>query len=356
MEMKEALKKLPRKPGIYLMKNSLGTIIYVGKAKDLKNRVSQYLHKNKDNSPKVNEMIAHIHSFEYITTDTELEALLLECKTIKELKPQYNRLLKNHKGYHYIKVSIHDKYPKISMVVLKENDDSLYLGPFSSEGSVEKTIEFARDYFAIRKCTSNHKVNLSECLNFHLGSCTGPCSGNVSQADYRKQINQAILFLEGNDAAPLKALHEKMNVASLNLDFERAANYRDQIRGIRHVLNKQKVIKVSKSGRNLIAVEKFEGSYSKMLLIKGNRLLHAELIDLTECNRTDFKKKLRTLIETFFKQLQKEKQDCFSQEDIDEAQIIYSYLRKKSSNINCVKIPSSRMDGINYEKITELLI
>lgn len=356
MEMKEALKKLPGTPGIYLMKNSLGAIIYVGKAKDLKSRVSQYFRINKDNSPKVNEMIAHIHSFDYITTDTELEALLLECKTIKELKPQYNRLLKNHKGYRYIKVSIQDKYPKISMAVLKGKDDSLYLGPFSSEGSVEKTIEFVRDYFAIRKCTSNHKVNLSECLNFHLGSCTGPCLGNVSQADYRKQINQAILFLEGNDAAPLKALHEKMNLASSNLDFERAANYRDQIRAIHHVLNKQKVIKVSRNGRNLIAVEKFEGSFCKLLLIKGNRLLYAELIDLSECKKTDFKIKLKTLIETFFKHLQKENQDCLGQEDIDEAQIIYSYLRKKSNNINCVEIPSSRIGGINYEKITELLI
>ncbi|MCX7922528.1 MAG: UvrB/UvrC motif-containing protein [Clostridia bacterium] len=357
MELKESLKQLPEQPGIYFMKNSLGTVIYVGKAKSLKSRVSQYFQKKRDNSPKVNEMIEHIYSIEYTTTDTELEAFLLECRTIKELQPKYNRQLKNYKGYTYIKISINDEYPKLSKVTQQKKDRSLYFGPFTSEGSVDNTIQFIKDYYPIRKCSRGALArNSSGCLNFHLGTCLGPCRGSDKQEEYRKQINNIVQFLEGNDNAPVKTLNAKMKSAANNLEFEKAAQYRDQIRGIRHVLNKQRIIKVSRYGRNILAAERFDEGSIKLFLIKGNKLLYSELIRILEYTNVSLEEKLRSLVNAYFRACKKQEKGGLSQEEIDEAQIIYSYLKNKSNEIRSINIPSSRIDKINYRKIIEMLL
>jgi excinuclease ABC subunit C len=357
MELKESLKLLPKQPGIYFMKNSLGTVIYVGKAKNLKARVSQYFQKKKNNSPKINEMIEHIYSFEYTTTDTELEAFLMECRVIKDLKPKYNKLLKNYKGYKYIKLSIDQEYPKLSKVTRHKKDRALYFGPFTSEGSVDNTISFIKDYYLIRKCSSGALAkDSSGCLNFHLGTCMGPCRGNDIREEYRNHINNIVQFLEGNDSATVKYLNAKMNSAANNLDFEKAAQYRDQIRGIRHILNKQRIIKVSRYGRNILAVEKFGEVGVKLFFIKGNKLLHMELIHFSEYNNIILEEKLRNLIRDYFKAFKKDREDGLSQEDIDEAQIIHSYLKKKSNGILSINIPSSRIDEINYRTILEFIL
>lgn len=357
MELKESLKLLPKLPGIYFMKNSLGSVIYVGKAKNLKARVSQYFQKNKDNSPKISEMIEHIYSFEYITTDTELEAFLMECRTIKELKPKYNQLLKNYKGYMYIKLSINEEYPKFSKVAHHKKDGALYFGPFTSEGSVDNTIEFIQDYYPIRKCSSGALAkNSSGCLNFHLGTCIGPCRGNKIREEYRNHISNIVQFLEGNNSEPLKYLHTKMKSAANGLDFEKAAQYRDKIRSIRHVLNKQRIIKVSRYGRNILAVEKFGEVGVKLFLIKGNRLLHVELIQVKKFNNITLEIEIKNLLMSFFKTSQKDKEGGLSQEDIDEAQIIYSYLKNKRNGIMSFNIPASRIDVINYKKISEYIL
>ncbi|MCX7709698.1 MAG: GIY-YIG nuclease family protein [Clostridia bacterium] len=357
MELKESLKKLPEQPGIYFMKNSLGTIIYVGKAKNLKARVSQYFQKNRNNSPKIDEMIEHIDSFEVVTTDTELEAFLLECKTIKELKPKYNRQLKNFKGYKYIKISIQEDYPKVTMTAQQKKDRALYFGPFTSEGSVENTIQFIKDFYPIRKCSSGAlNSSSSGCLNFHLGKCLGPCRGMDIKESYGNQISIIIQFLQGKDYAPIKDLHAKMKAAANNLEFEKAAQFRDQIRGIRHVLNKQRIIKVSRYGRNILAAEKYGENGVKLFLIKGNKLLQVESIPTLEKDDAVLEEKLRNLVAGCLKPFKKEKEGGLSQEDVDEAQIIHSYLKNKNNGIRSVHIPASRMDTINYRRLIELLL
>lgn len=353
----QALKQLPEQPGIYFMKNSSGTVIYVGKAKNLKARVSQYFQKKKDNSPKVKEMIENIGSFEYITTDTELEAFLTECRTIRELKPKYNRQLKNYKGYMYIRLSCNEEYPKLSKVTRQKRDRAVYFGPFTSEGSVDGTIQFIKDHYPIRKCSSGVlKKNSSGCLNFHLGGCLGPCRGVGLREEYGKLVQRIIQFLEGNDKAPVRNLTAKMKSAADSMDFEKAAQYRDQLRGVRHVLNKQRLIKASGYGRNIIAAEKIEGNTVKLFFIKGNKLLHMETVKLNEYSSGILEEKLRNLTLSCFIPARKNVKVNLTQEEIDEAQIIHSYLKNKNNGIISFKIPASKAGEMNYKKIVEAVL
>lgn len=352
------IKQLPKQPGIYFMKNSQGTIIYVGKAKNLKTRVSQYFQKNKNHSPKITEMISQIDTFEYQTTDTELEAFLLECKTIKELKPRFNKLLKNYKGYKYLRITIEEDYPKISMTTQRKQDGALYFGPFTSENSVENCIDFIKDYYPIRKCSSRSSGNNSSgCLNFHLGNCLGPCLSSDIHKEYRDQINKIVSLLQGVDQYPLKDLNSKMKAAASNLEFEKAVKYREYLRGVRHVINKQKIIKISRYGRNIIAAEKYGDSTLKLFFIKGNKLLNMETVNLPEQNNETsihaLENKLRDIAITCFKKAKGNVEAGMSQQDIDEAQIIYSYLKNKNNGVLSFKIPISRIEHINYKKIIE---
>lgn len=351
MDIKEALKSIPKQPGIYIMKNSSDMVIYVGKAKNLKNRVSQYFRKNAHNSPKVNEMVEQIRSFEYITVDTELEAFLLECNYIKELQPRYNRLLKNPRGYQYIRISVNDTYPKISVVEQSKKDREQYFGPFTSKSSIENTLLFFKDYYSIRKCSGALRNNPSGCLNHQLGNCLGPCTGKDVREEYRNQIENIIRLLQGKDKKPIKDLKFKMEAAAENLEFEKAVQYREQLKGIRHILGKQRVIKISGYGRNVLAAEKFGGSKLRIFFIKGNRLLYTEVIDRSEITGELMEEKLRTLTASCFKTVKKGREYIFSQSEIDEAQIIYSYLKNKNNGILSINIPASRIDSYNYKNI-----
>ncbi len=351
MDLKEALKTLPKGPGIYKMKNASDIIIYVGKAKNLKNRVCQYFRKNAHNSPKVNEMVEQIQSFEYVTVDTELDAFLLECKTIKELQPRYNRLMKNNKGYQYIRVSVSDAYPKIIIVPQPKKDKELYFGPFTSKSSIENALQFFKDHYPIRKCNGAMKKNVSGCLNYHLENCLGPCTGNDVQVEYRNQIQNIIQLIKGKDNSSIKQLKAKMAAAAENLEFERAVQYREQLKGIRHILGKQRVIKISGYGRNVLAAEKFGENKMKLFFIKGNKLLHSEVMDMSFFKGEIPEEKLKGFITQFFKPVKRDAGYIFSQGEIDEAQIIYSYLRNKNNGIWSVNIPASRIDSYNYKNL-----
>lgn len=354
MELKESLKKLPRQPGIYLMKNSAGIVIYVGKARNLKARVSQYFQK-RNHPVKIIEMINQIDSFEYLTTDTELEAFLLECRTIRQLKPRYNKLLKNCEGYKYIRISINENYPGISEVSRKKEDDALYFGPFTSKSSVVHTIEFFKDYYHIRKCGSGIPDKKSACLNYYLGNCLGPCRGDDVQKEYREQIDSIVRLLQGINREPIKELNARMKSAAENLEFEKAVKYREQIKGVRHVINKQRVIKVSKYGRNILAVEKYSQEELKIFLIKGNKLLHAEKVNFQDCDDSVPEEKLKNLVNAYIKPAQKDREAGMNQEDIDEAQIIYSYLKKNKNGIMSFNIPASRINDYNYGRILDCM-
>lgn len=242
--LEQLIKNLPEKPGVYLMKDISGKVIYVGKAKILKNRVRQYFRGNIED-PKVKAMVSHVYEFEYLITDNEMEALILENNLIKEYKPQYNILLKDDKTYPYIKVT-KEAYPKIVKTRKVLKDGALYFGPYVNAFAINEFIVAINDVFLIRECNRNIEASIKRkerpCLNFYIKRCLGPCTGNVNNEDYQKELHGAIEVLKGNSATVTKYIQEKMIKASKELNFEEAAKYRDQIASLDNIAEKQKLV------------------------------------------------------------------------------------------------------------------
>ncbi|WP_125154015.1 excinuclease ABC subunit UvrC [Clostridium rectalis] len=239
------LKILPDKPGVYIMKNSLGEIIYVGKAKILKNRVRQYFQNSRNHSDKVRAMVLNIAEFEYIVTDSEIEALILECNLIKKYRPRYNILLKDDKGYPFIKITVNEEFPRVFITRNVIKDGSKYFGPYTNAGAVHETIELVKKIFPIRTCKKLIKEHLTKgrpCLNYHIGLCKAPCAGYVSKDEYKSIINYVIELLSGKDKNIIEKLKSEMKDASERLEFERAASLRDKILSINEITEKQKII------------------------------------------------------------------------------------------------------------------
>ena len=245
LDIQEQLKKLPGEPGVYLMKDENDKIIYVGKAISLKNRVRQYFQSSKNHSSKVKSMVKNIKSFEYIITDSELEALILECNLIKKYRPKYNVLLRDDKTYPYIKVTINEDYPRVLKVRKVLRDKAKYFGPYTNVEAVNDTLEVIRNIYPIRTCNVNIdraiKNNMRPCLNLHIKRCVGPCTGNVSKEEYNKMIEEIILFLSGKEEKLIEILKEKMNKCSMEFNFEEAAIYRDKILNLQEMMQKQKI-------------------------------------------------------------------------------------------------------------------
>ena len=244
-DIQEQLKKLPAEPGVYLMKDKDDKIIYVGKAISLKNRVRQYFQSSKNHSSKVKSMVKNINSFEYIITDSELEALILECNLIKKYRPKYNVLLRDDKTYPYIKVTVNEDYPRILKVRRVLKDKAKYFGPYTNVEAVNDTLEVIRNIYPIRTCSIDIdraiKNNIRPCLNFHIKKCVGPCTGNVSKEEYNKMIEEILLFLSGKEEKLIEILKEKMNKCSMEFNFEEAAIYRDKIINLQEMMQKQKI-------------------------------------------------------------------------------------------------------------------
>ena len=243
-DVKEELKKLPNKPGVYIMRDENDTIMYVGKAINLHNRVRSYFRANIGRGPQIDQMVKQIARFEYIVTDSELEALVLENNLIKENSPRYNTLLKDDKTYPYIKVTVSEDYPRVLFSRLMKKDKSRYFGPFTSAAAVKDTIDLINKIYGLRNCnrTLPRDIGLERpCLNYHMKQCCGPCTGEVSKEEYRQRIDKALDFLNGNYGVIMKDLQEKMEAASEELDFESAAKYRDLLASVKVVAQKQKM-------------------------------------------------------------------------------------------------------------------
>ena len=279
-----------------MMMDSYGNIIYVGKSKDLKNRVSQYFQKQKDRPPKIADMIRNIHSFDYIVLDTELDAFLEECRLIKELKPMYNSLLKNDQKYTYIKLT-NEEYPRFICVTEKSGDTAKYFGPFTNLHMAECAIKFFEEFYPIRKCpVSSLQAKSNGCLYLQLGTCVGTCTGKISPDAYKEITEEIIRILEGKDKAPLQVLHNKMKDASNYMDFEKALKYRDYYRSLKHVLSKQRLIRSSKSNRNILAIEFIDKRFVKVFFIRGNRMLFSRIFEVSHATKQEF---IETLKEIF---------------------------------------------------------
>ena len=255
------LKNLPSKPGVYLMKNSLGEVIYVGKAKILKNRVKSYFQNSKNHSEKVRVMVKHIAEFEYIVTDSEMEALILECNLIKKYSPRYNILLKDDKFYPFIKITINDDFPRVFVIRNYSKDGSKYFGPYTNGTAVYETISLINKIFPLRTCKLLIKEGgekVRPCLNYHIKKCFGPCGGYINKEEYGKMIKDVIDILSGRDNTVLKVLQSEMEEASLNLEFEKAADLRDKIIAIKAIVEKQKIFKTMDGDEDFINIYRDE--------------------------------------------------------------------------------------------------
>jgi len=244
-DFEHQLKILPDKPGVYLMKNSLGEVIYVGKAKILKNRVRQYFQSSKNHSEKVKAMVKNIAEFEYIITDSEMEALILECNLIKKYRPRYNILLKDDKHYPFIKVTTNEDFPRVFMTRIHAKDGAKYFGPYTDYGAVYETLDLVKKVFPLRTCKMSIKEGenkIRPCLNYHIGLCSAPCAGLASKEEYWKTVQNIIDLLSGKDKQIAKDLRQQMEEAAGNLEFEKAAALRDKITAVEKIVEKQKII------------------------------------------------------------------------------------------------------------------
>lgn len=270
-DIKENLKRLPDKPGVYLHKDALGHVIYVGKAVSLKNRVRQYFQSQTNMAPKVRSMVAHIEEFEYITTDSEMEALILECNLIKKYMPKYNVLLRDDKTYPYIKVTMREEYPRIIKTRRIVDDGAKYFGPYSDVGAVNEIIDMLNEIYVLKRCSSKtFPAGFRPCLNYHIGQCRGICAGHVSKAEYRESISEVIEFLKGHNKKLLDSMTEKMMQASESLNFEKAAEYRDRINAVKAITEKQKVVLGAANDMDMVLTAKSSSGYHIILFFVRN--------------------------------------------------------------------------------------
>lgn len=273
MDIADQLKLLPDKPGVYLMKNKAGEIIYVGKAVSLKNRVRSYFQSARNHSPKTRALVAQIDSFEFITTDNEVEALILESNLIKRYKPWYNIRIRDDKHYPYLRISLDEDFPRVTIARRVARDGARYFGPYPNAGAVRETIELARRLFPYRTCATI-EGKARPCLNYQIKRCLGPCQGYVSRDDYRAMIKDLMLFLEGRTDTLLPTLQREMEAAAERLDFERAAKIRDQIRAINEVVEKQKVLSTDLEDQDVAAfVRAGDEATAQFFHIRGGKLV-----------------------------------------------------------------------------------
>ena len=274
-DIKEELRKLPKDPGVYLMKDKEDNIIYVGKAVNLKNRVSSYFRKT-NKTDRILKMVSQIDHFEYIVVSNEAEALILECNLIKKNRPKYNVLLKDDKTYPYIKIDVKSDYPNVIITRRLLNDGAKYFGPYANPGAAQEMVNFIKEKYKIRQCR-NFKSNTRACLNFHIKRCLAPCIGNISKEDYRKQIDEIIDLLEGKTDKIIKDLKYQMKEASEKLDFENAAYIRDRMLAIETASQKQKVSNISENNIDVIGMAKSELEVCiEIFFVRGSKMIGRE--------------------------------------------------------------------------------
>ncbi|ADL50969.1 GIY-YIG nuclease family protein [Clostridium cellulovorans] len=331
MNLKEKIKGLPSVPGVYLMKDSLENIIYIGKSKNLKNRVSSYFQNSKNHSSKVIRLVQNLKDFDYIITDTEFEAFILECKLIKEIKPPYNRLMKSPMSYSYIQVALGDNCLDISLKSEAVKDDNcIYFGPYTSRNIVERGILGIKNHLKIA-CTNNSRKG-SACINYSLKLCMGMCMNKVSQNQYIEIYNKILQLLNGSDKSIIEEMNLVMNNAAESFDFETAAKYRDYISSINYILDKKNTVEFMNKNRNIAFIEYLDDSFAKIFLIKGNRIVFSEKFNLNHCHSYELKATIKNNILFYFKEELLQEPWEINKENLDEAQIIHSYIKTKGDS------------------------
>lgn len=336
---KNKLKDLPENPGVYLMKDENGKIIYIGKARNLKNRVRQYFNAS-EKTIKVATMVDHIADFELIITDTEMEALILECNLIKKNMPRFNILLKDDKTYPYIKVTTNEKYPRVILIREVKKDGAKYYGPFTNVYSVRQTVELLNKLYSLKRCSKKFKNGKVErpCLNYHIKECPGMCQGNVSVEKYNESIQEIIQILNGKYENIIHKLEKEMKEASQNLNFERAAKIRDQINGINHITEKQKIVSNSDEDQDIIGFYGEDFTYCiQVFFIRKGKILGRENFFFADIyNEQEF---LSGFMKQFYHSTSFVPKEVIVQREVDDGDIIEEWLSKKRGSRVSLKVP-----------------
>ena len=297
--IEEELKKLPGKPGVYVMRDKNDTIIYVGKAVSLKNRVRQYFRKT-NKTERIKKMVSLIDHFEYIVVDNEAEALILECNLIKKNRPKFNVLLKDDKTYPYIKIDVKSDFPGVFITRRLTNDGAKYFGPYANPGSAKEMIDFIKQRYKIRQCRTL-KPRTRPCLNYHIGRCLAPCMGYVTKVEYKEQINEIIDLLDGKTEKIIKELTEQMQIASQKMDYEKAANLRDRIQAIERISTKQKVSNISENNIDVIGIAKSELQVCvEIFFVRGSKMIGREHYFYPDLKDMDNKEILSGFVKQYY--------------------------------------------------------
>lgn len=352
--IQEELKKLPGKPGVYLMHDEKDAIIYVGKAISLKNRVRQYFQSSRNKGAKIEQMVTHISRFEYIVTDSELEALVLECNLIKEHRPKYNTMLMDDKTYPFIKVTVNEPFPRVMMARRMKKDKAKYFGPYTSAGAVKDTIELIRKLYHIRSCNRSLPKDIGKerpCLNYHIHQCYAPCQGYISREEYRKSIDEVVRFLNGNYDSILKELEEKMLDASENLEFEKAIEYRELLASVQKIAQKQKITDTAGDDRDIIAMaSEGEDAVVQVFFIRGGRLIGRDHFYLKIAENDTKSEILSSFIKQFYAGTPYIPAELMLPEEIEDQEIIEEWLTTRREHKVRLRIPKKG----TKEKLVEL--
>ena len=353
-DIQEELKKLPGKPGVYIMHDETDAIIYVGKAISLKNRVRQYFQSSRNKGIKIEQMVTHITRFEYIVTDSELEALVLECNLIKEHRPKYNTMLMDDKEYPFIKVTVEEEFPRIILARKMVKDKSKYFGPYTSAGAVKDTIELIRKLYYIRSCNRKLPRDIGKersCLNYHIHQCKAPCQGYISKEEYGKSVEQVIRFLNGNYDTILKELEGKMQDASENLEFEKAIEYRELLTSVHKIAQKQKITDTAGEDRDILAVAvEEEDAVVQVFFIRGGKLIGRDHFYLRIAKGDTKSEILASFIKQFYAGTPYIPSMLMLQEEIEDIAVIEEWLGKKRGHRVHIRVPRKG----TKEKLVEL--
>lgn len=353
-DFEEELKKLPDKPGCYIMHDEKDAIIYIGKALSLRHRVRQYFQASHHEGIKKDRMVQQIARFEYIITDSELEALVLECNLIKEHRPKYNTMLTDDKTYPYIKVTLGEKFPRVLFSRQMKKDRSVYFGPYTSAGAVKDTIDLIHKLYQIRTCNRNLPRDIGKeraCLNYHIHQCQAPCQGSVSEEEYRGQIDGALGFLNGRYQPVLEMLQTKMEAASQAMDFEKAIEYRDLLASVKQIAQRQKITHADGEDRDILALARDErDAVVQIFFVREGRMIGRDHFYLHIVNEDTIDQLLSSFIKQFYAGTPYIPRELMLQTDVEDREIIEQWLTNKKGQRVYLRVPKKGMK----EKLVEL--
>lgn len=353
-DLQDELKKLPEKPGVYLMYDKKDTVIYVGKAVNLKNRVRQYFRPSHNEGIKKDHMVQNIVRFEYIITDSELEALVLECNLIKEYAPKYNTMLRDDKTYPYIKVTVGEEYPRLLFARQMKKDKAKYFGPYTNSTAVKDTIDLLQKLYHVRTCSRNLPRDIGKerpCLNYHIKQCYAPCQGYIKKEDYQQNIKKVLRFLNGEIQPVLQEVEEKMMLASAEMEFEQAAFYRDLLASIRQIAQKQKITNADGEDKDIVALAQ-DGSDAvvQVFFVRGGKLIGREHFYMRTTVSTSRSQILQSFLKQFYSGTPFLPHEILVQYEIEEADLIGRWLSEKRGQKVYIRVPQKG----SKERLVEL--